>query len=464
MGAFRNYASAARRRVFARVALVCLSLGALQGAAQEDGVDNRWREAVTGELRTGLDLARSNRDSDVMLDQILRLRIDPPKHKRLKLRSTLWTIEDLDGQESPTSTLRTINDASNATIQTRLLALYLEIDDPAGSSTDSTVRIGRQRIVDGVIYNRIDGLFLKWRNPNWDWYTFVGARASVYEDAHEDLASGGGIALRLPTNTRVSVDLFYGEDERRRFGTDDIESSVTSLSVNQALTGTHYLYGRGTWHENDLDEFHVAAQGVFTGSEIVYTLSYRKRFSTLTERVTDVTDFFRVLGELNEFDDYQAIVHVPLSEMFAVGFEAQVHDAARAAFPTGNRDFQRYGVSLDAYGLREHYDASVIVEYWGADQGEDQWTVTGEVSRKWTESYVTVGTDYTRFEDRVSSFDPALVTVFFVETHENVYTVYSKFGHNISDSHSIGLYAGFQDDDGPDSPYWRLRAHYTLRF
>ena len=429
--------------------------------AQESDPEPSWKEWFTGELQLGLDAARSSRDGDITLDQVLRLKIDPPKHERFHIRTTLWTIEDLDGREDPTSTLRRLNDASGSSVQARLLSLYLEVDDVGG---DSTLRLGRQRITDGVVYNRIDGAYYKLRGARWEGYAFGGARASVYEDAHEDLATGAGLSVRLPTKTRVGVDFFYGADERRRLGSSDLETSITSVSLYQALTSRHSIFGRATWNATDIDELRFSVQGFFTESEIVYTLSYYNRLSTLTERATDVSDFYRVLGEFNQFQDVHALVDIPITKRFGLGLEAQVHDAENASLQSGNRDFQRYGMSLDFYDLRGHYDTSLILDYWNADFGEGQWTVTGEVSREWERTKTTLGIDYDRFEDRVTNFDPTLQSVLFVETHENIYSFYVKVEHEINEQHRVRVRALFEDDDGPDSPYWRLRAEYTLSF
>lgn len=436
-------------------------VSAPNASAQDAEPDSSLRDWFSGELQLGVDTARSDSEGDIELEQVLRLKIDPPEHNRVHLRTTLWTIEDLDGSEDPTSTLRSISDASDSAVQTRLLSLYVEVDDIAG---DSTLRIGRQRIVDGVVYNRIDGFYFGWRRARWQGYAFAGARASVYEDAHEDVSTGGGVSVRLHAKTRLNVDMFYGEDERRRFGTGQVETTLTSVSLRQVLGKQHSLSGRATWNDTKLDEVRVTAQGFFSGSEIVYSASYRKRLSTLSNRVTEVTQFTNVLGELNEFQDFLGTIDIPLSEKFSLGFDAQVHDAENTALASGNRDFQRAGASLDMFDLAGHYDASVILAFWNADQGEGQWTVTGEVSREWEGTEVTVGVDYDRFEDRISTFDPALQTVSFVEEHENIYSFYVDVKHEINEQHRIRVRAIFEHDDGPDSPYWRLRGDYTLRF
>lgn len=457
---FRGLNEAVQLTAFVLVViLVCSSTGPSPGQELEAGPSSRdW---FAGELQLGLDAARSSRDGDITLNQVLRLKIDPPKHERFHIRTTLWTIEDLDGREDPTSTLRTLNDASGAGVNVRLLSLYLEVDDVGG---ESTLRLGRQRITDGVVYNRIDGAYYKLRGVSWEGYAFGGVRASVYGDAHEELATGGGVSVRLPTKTRLGVDFFYGADERRRIGAGNIETSITSVSLYQSLTSRHSVFGRVTWNETDIDELRLTAQGFFEKSEIVYTLMYHNRMSTLTERVTDVSDFFRVVGEFNEFQDIHARVDIPITKSFGLGLEAQVHVAENAALESGNRDFERYGISVDTFDFIGHFDASVILEYWNADFGEGQWTATGEISREWERTEAAVGIDYDLFEDRVTSFDPALQSVVFVETHEHIYSFYAKVEHEINEQHKVRIRALFENDDGPDAPYWRLRAEYTLTF
>lgn len=429
--------------------------------AQQTEPDHAWSDWFSGELQLGLDLGRSARDGDIELDQVLRLKVDPPEHEKFHLRATLWTLEDLDGHESRSSIFRTLNDARDTSVQTRVMSLYLQIDDLGG---DSALRLGRQRITEGIVYNRLDGLFYKWRNPIWSWYGFTGARASVYTNARKDLRSGGGISVRLPTKTRVAADLFYGDDDRKRFNTGATFTTISSVSVTQLFTNTHSAYGRATWNGNHFDELRFTAQGFFPGSEIVYSASYQKRFSAVAERVNEVNEFFHLLGEFNEFQDYSVRVDIPITKHFGLGAEAQVHDAENGNNSSFNRDFQRYGVSFDFFDIAGHYDTSLILDYWDADDGEGQWTVTGEVSREWEHTKAAVGVDYDRFEDRVTNFDPVLQDVFVVDTHEDIYSVYVRLKHDFNDNQTLRARAIFEDDDGPDSPYWYLRAEYTLRF
>lgn len=456
-------------------ALVCL--WPLRVAGQESGDDGATLDAaviseedeafdrlslrdwVSGSLNLGIDAARSDRDNDIKLDQVLRLRIAPPKRDDIRVQVSLWTIEDLDGREDPTSVLRSINDASRAAVEARLLSLYLEVDDTWG---DSTLRIGRQRILDGVVYNRMDGAYFKQRRGNWDWYAFGGARASVYEDAHEDSVAGAGASVRLPTRTRAALDFYYAEDDRSGGTTDD--ASVVSLTLRQQLSPYHSLFGRSTWHRGFIDEVRLAATGIFIKPEIVYNIAYRQRLSFLGDRPTDINGFTGIVGELNEFEDFHASLDFPVSERLTVTLEGQLHDAEGASVNTGNRDYNRYGAILSGDDFGKGIDFSVTFEQWDVDSAEDAVVVTGDVSKEWEKVKVTWGADYERYQDRVTTLDPLLLTVDLVETHEDVYSFFSRVHFTIDENRSVWFRLTYEDADTPDAPYWRLRGVYSIRF
>ena len=417
-----------------------------------------------GDLELGLNAARAKHDSDIEIEQFLRLNIDPPKHERLHLRSTLWFTEDLDGKESPSSPFRSLNDTSDTWITSRVFSLYMEAES---DQDDSKLRVGRQRITDGVAYNRIDGFYFSTRQANWNAYAFLGTRASVYENSHNDLSTGTGISWLAMPDTRIALDMFYGDDERRRFGSnneDDIQSTLTSLSVRHVLNEQHYLFGRATWHESDLDEFRVTAQGTVDDEAIFYTLSYRKRVSTLAERPADFPQFYYVVGELNGYEDIQGVVSVPITDRIDIGLEAQVHEAEASMLTTANRDYQRYGVSFDIREIATHYDLHIILELWDAAHGESEKTISGEVSRQWEKTSAAVGVDYDRFQDRILQYDPLDQDDFFIESRDDIYALYIKVKHDFNERHAVQVRASVEEDDTSDAPYWRLRSHYTYRF
>ncbi|MFP6583622.1 MAG: hypothetical protein VCD00_13865 [Candidatus Hydrogenedentota bacterium] len=420
--------------------------------------ETRW---LSGELELGLDAIRSKSEGDLELDQVLRLRADPAKHDNLHFRSTIWTTQDLDGRESSTSAFRGLNDTSDTFVNTRVLSLYMEYE---GEHDDVRLRLGRQRISGGVAYNRIDGAYFRMRHNKWEYYAFLGARASVYENSHEDISSGAGAAWRPLPRTRVALDLFYGDDDRRNYDADDVSAALTSVSVRHSLNPYHNVFGRAIWYEEDLDEFKVMAQGVFREDAFLYTVAYRKRVSTLAERPTDFPQFYHVVGELNGYEDVQAIVGFPIGEHVELGFEAQVHDASDDMLNTGNRDFQRYGISLDITDIAKHYGLRVIAELWDASDAESEKTISGEVSRRWERTKASMGVDYDRFQDRIIQYDLQDQDSFFIQSASDIYTFYLRVKHDINEQHSVRIRGSVEDDDTDEAPYWRLRSVYTYRF
>ena len=442
-----------------------LPLMHIQVHAESQTPPPKDHDMISGELELGLYTAGSDRDSEFELDQVLRLRVDPPNHERLHLRTTIWTIEDLGGEESPTSIFRSLNDTSGAFINTRVLNLYLDVE---GKNQDrkSLLRLGRQRITESVAYIRIDGGYYRARKNAWTYYAFLGARASLYESSHDSLTTGAGLSWRPKPGTLASLDHVYGEDVRRNVssGDDDIQASLTSFSIRHALNQNHNLYGKATFYDNDLDEFNISTQGFLREHTLLYTLSYRRRVSILSERPTDFPQFYHVVGEINGYDDFQAILNIPLSERFEIGLEAQIHDADDSQVSTGNRDYTRYGLALNINNIKGHYDARLILEFWNAEFGESEKTLSGEVSRRWAKTRVALGVDYDRFQDRLYSYDPATQDPFVIHSTEDIYALYMRVRHEFNDQNSLGIRASIEDDDSSDAPYWRLRTQYTFRF
>ena len=462
------------------------------------------RDWISGSFDAYTDAIWSDNDSDINLNQTLRLKIDPPQTPRLHLRGLLWMHEDLDSDESSTNVLRDINDASGSDVRARLLNLYADIDDLWG---DSTLRIGRQRIEKGSVFNRIDGLSFTQRVGRWEWYLFAGARATVYDDAHNDLVLGGGVAYRPTARTRLALDAYYGEEHRGGsdevyldpiwaiFGYDfprrvkeDLGDNLFSLSLWQQLTENASLFGRVSLHDGELDEISLQVTGNIPAWELSYELSYRGRFETASDRVNDLTSFYRVVGSYEEYDNFLAALHKVITKRLELSMEAEFHNADNDSWRTANRDYNRYALILAATPLFEQVAATVALEKWDVSGGDDTWALTGELSRQWKKVEVTLGADYERFEDcltyydnRLGGVDRLLVTLvqgyyagynpvvflfdeYSITTHEDVYSVYLKTKWAIRDNQDVTMNVSYETDEGPDTPYWRVQAGYTVRF
>lgn len=477
--------------------------GEAQGQSEEAAKKNQ-RPWIRGSFHAAVDARWYDGDSDLDFDQTLRLQVDPPQHQRLHLRGTLWMNEDLDGDERRNGVLRGINDASSSDVRARLMNLYLDVDDLWG---DSVLRVGRQRILEGVAYNRIDGLYFRQRAGKWNWYGFGGARASVYGDTHDDLVLGGGVAYQPSYRTRLSLDTYYGEEHRSSrdavrldpvayfFGfrfprrvKKDIDETAVGLSIWHDFTPNIRGYGRYLWKDGEGDELMMSVTGFVSTWDLSYEVVYTTQLNSAGDQVSDLTSFFRILGEYEPYHNVVVALYRPLTEKIMLSFEAEINNAKHDDPLTANRDYQRYAAILSVDELAPGVDASVALEHWSVSGGEDQFAVTGEVSKAWNKMRVTLGADFERYEDWFVRYNPVpyaldqlwvllqpdifqgfnplvwLLDTTVVETHENVYSAYGKLRWDIREDQQVTVRITFQEDTGSDSPYWRVRAGYTIRF
>ena len=68
------------------------------------------------------------------------------------------------------------------------------------------------------------------------------------------------------------------------------------------------------------------------------------------------------------------------------------------------------------------------------------------------------------FVRRSSGIFAGLLDTGVVETHENVYMVYAETEREIGETQKVSWRVSYEQDDGPDSPYWRFNAMYRIRF
>lgn len=473
-------------------------------SAAEESKREKLGQAVSGSFRVGLDVVNANGVSDINLNQTLRLRIDPPSKEKIHIRASLWMHEDLDSDERSSSVLRDINDTFGSNVRARLLSLYLELDPIWGGST---LRIGRQRITEGVAFNRIDGLYLKRRFVKWDWYLFAGVRASIYEDTNDDLTYGGGASVRASTKTRLAIDGYYGEESRRsseavrrgvlsrflgfrfpRRVKAELDDNLIAFSLFHNFTPNIRLFTKFTLDEGRADEFLVDITGYVEKWKLTYDVSYRRLLNPRGDRVNDITTFFRILGVEEEFEHLLVTLHRPVSEKFALSLEGEIHDSRRDDPQTGNRDFHRWAIVATGDELRGNVSVTAAVERWDVEGGEGTWALTGEVSKEWEDVEVSWGVDYERFTDRIIVFDPRpqvlsaiavflipgvfpgfapLVAIFDqvpVKVREDIYSVYSKVKWAIRDDQDLTVRVRYEEDEGPESPYWRMQVNYAIRF
>jgi hypothetical protein len=471
----------------------------------EDESDGKGAKLATrwyrGMFETEVDSVIANGGSDLDFSQYLRLDIDPPKHPRLHIRSSLWLHQDLSSDDGKPNTLRDINDASSSDVQARLLYLYADIDDALGDQ--SVLRIGRQRIQEGAAYNRIDGLYVRKRHNRLEWYAFIGARASVYRDTTDDLVLGGGASFRPGSHTRIALDGYYAEESRygvsqartrsifggfNRPVASEINDSKVTLSLWHNFGTNTRAFARIGMLGSNLDELTLSLNGYIPRLDLLYDVNYRQLFNTVGDTTGDLSPFYQVLGQYREHQTLYIGLHRPLTESVTLSLESEIRNAKNDDFYSGNRDFFRLGAVLYVDDIHKGFDVSTSIEYWNVSGGEGTWTLTGEVSRSWKKVDWSAGVDFVRYKDRVIEYDggaalldaaliafvPGIYPGFsyltqanatrVVDTRENVYSIYTDLEWAFRDDQEVYTKIAFEEDDGPDSPYWRIRAGYRIRF
>ncbi len=460
-----------------------------------------------GSFSTGVDgVWGHGGDMDLSLDQMLQFQIDPPQCPKIHVRGSLWLQENLDSGGSRHSTLRDIDDSFQSEVQLRPNYLYMDVDD---LWLKSTLRVGRQRIMEGVANNRIDGVYFKQRLKLWDWYLFAGTRATFYGENFTNPVVGGGASYRPFSKTKIAIDTYYGHERRDIdhtwslhnpvamliYGWDerDIKEEINDVSVSlsawQTVCQYLTLFGRFTWEAENGDELTLNATGYFPEPwDVTYEFTYRHQFNSIGDRTNDLTAYYRTLGAYETYDHLLLALHRPIIKNIVFSLEGELHEVHGSVF--SNRDYQRFAAILSGEKLlgKAVLDAKIGIEHWNVSEGEGAWTVTGEIGRRWKTVEAALGTDFQRYEDRITKYNTPLkaldtIRVWFspgamqvynpfllfydhytVEMHENVYSIYAKTKWAITKYQELNAKLTFEEDDGPDAPYWRVQAGYTIRF
>ncbi|MBX3179230.1 MAG: hypothetical protein KF886_17890 [Candidatus Hydrogenedentes bacterium] len=454
-----------------------------------------------GSFEAEIDSVISGGGNDWDLSEYLRLEMDPPQMPRLHLRGSLWLHQDLSSDRGKPNTLRDINDASASDVQARLLYLYADIDGVLGDQ--SVLRLGRHRIREGATYNRVDGLYLKKRHDRLEWYGFIGARASIYRDTSDDLVLGGGVAFIPGVHTRLALDGYYAEESRygvaraRRSSllggfnrpiANEINDSRVTLSLWHSFGVNTRLFARLGTLGGDVNELVLSLNGYIPRLDLLYDVDYRQLFDTTGDTTADLSPFYQILGQYRQHKTLYIGLHRPITKRVTLSLEGEIRDAKNDDFYTGSRDYYRLATVLYVEDLYREFDVSTSLEYWDTSEGEGYWTVTGEVERKWETVKWRAGVDFVRYKDRVIEYDyrtarlnDAIVALlpgvypgrsFFaqyaatrvVDTRENVYSIFTDIEWEFRKDQELFAKVSFEEDDAPDSPYWRLRAGYRIRF
>ena len=455
----------------------------------------------SGRYEGNVDAEWDKEDSDFDLIQTLKLDITPPKYPRLRVHGLVWTNVNLD-EHGGSSGLRDLNEASDSDVRARLLDLYVEYDDLWG---DSTLRFGRQRVIESLTTTRIDGLYSRQQRAGWDWYVFGGARASLYYDTHDDLAAGAGLSWTPLPRTRLALDAYYAEENsdeggRRSFWHElaglsfprrietDLNDSLASVSVWQRITDDLNLFGRLRFKDGKPDELLLNATGFVPQWDLTYEVRYLNRLKHAGDRVNDLTAYYRILDYYEQYQDFFIALHKPLGAKLTLSLEGEIRDSEEDSWRTANRDYQRVALIGGIDDIAKDTDLRLALERWNVEGGEGFWAITGEASHTWGSLELTVGTAYERYKDRLVEYrawpgilNQALVwavpgyyltsnpLVFLfddwaVETREDIYSAYARAEWEFRENQALSLRVTYEEDESPDAPYWRVRAGYTLQF
>jgi hypothetical protein len=462
---------------------------------------SRW---VHGRFETGIEAVWDDSESDLELHQNLRVDVDPPQVPRLHIRGSLWTTEDLDGDEQDNSSLYGIDDAYDGDIRARLLDLYAEIEDVFDGAT---LRIGRQRILDGPLFNRIDGLHLNWNGGKWDVYAYGGVRASLYDSDENDLALGGGAAYQLTATTRLGFDAFYGRERRKDDGDDgvpwrarifqgdyprtidtDLDNHLVAVNLFQRFGENHWLSARAQFHEDGAHEFGIDVSGYVERLDVTYLVSYHHQLDRIEDRINQATGFYRVLGAQERYHHFHLDLQRPLTKKLTLGLQSDWRLSGDDSVYTANRDYLRVATVLTGKDLYKGIGFSLALERWDASGADNFWLLTGEVGRKWGKYDLALGADYEQYRDEVIEYNPwpnrlNIASFLFIPgvspgfrpgvlasdtsqvvTRESIYSLYLRFKYAINETQQLSTRVTFEEDDGSDAPYWRVQAAYEIEF
>lgn len=468
-------------------------------AAPAPAAPKKW---FSGRYEANIDAEWDKDDSDFDLNQTLKLDITPPKYPRLRVHGLVWTNVNLDDELRASSALRDLNEASDSDVRTRLLDLYIEYDDLWG---DSTLRFGRQRVIESLTTTRIDGLYFRQQRAGWDWYMFGGARASLYYDTHDDFAAGAGFSWTPLPRTRLALDAYYAEEDsdeggRRSFWHElaglsfprrietGLNDSLASVSVWQRITDDLNLFGRLRFKDGKPDELLLNATGFVPQWDLTYEVRYLNRLKRAGDRVNDLTAYYRILDYYEQYQDFFFALHKPVAAKITLSLEGEIRESEKDSWRTANRDYQRVALIGGFDEIAKDTNLRLALERWNVEAGEGFWAITGEATHTWGSLELTVGTAYERYKDRLVEYrawpgilNQALVwavpgyyltsnpLVFLfghwaVETREDIYSAYARAEWEFKQNQALSLRLTYEEDESPDAPYWRVLAGYTLRF
>jgi hypothetical protein len=307
--------------------------------------------------------------------------------------------------------------------------------------------------------------------------------------------------------TRVALDAYYGNEDRAnrdevvpgilprvlgysypRRVKGDVSDDLIALSIWQQITPNLRAFGKFSLHNGESNEFILNLTGYVPSWNLSYDATYRRQLDTIEDRVSDLMGFYRILGPYDAYDSILLAAHKPLTEKIVLSLEAERHNSRGDDEYTANRDYTRYAAILAADKLVCDMGATISLARWDADRGEGSWVVTGEVTKKWGSVKLSLGADYQQYKDVYVNYNPdflwgrkiasrvipgfysdymPLVNIYDtgrVASLNDVRTLYAKLKWAMCAGQDLTTQVSYEEDNGPESPYWRARVTYEIQF
>lgn len=495
-----------------------------QTVSEQPAAPKKW---ISGEFDAGFDGIWSRHDRDIDLDQTLKLNLEIPGYDKLHVRSMFLLDEDFDSDNARNNPLRDLDDNHRSDVSGDVLYLHLDIDDVWGDSLlrigRQRIPDGPSYArIDGVYFKKNMGawdwyVFGGWQASLYDqpfgdpavgggvaWQVSSNTRVAL--DAYWlDEDREHYTHYYRPRLT----DLLYRDYPRGL--ENDLDDSMVSLTIWQAITQNLRVMARLDLHDGSHTELTLQATGYIPACLLSYELTYHGLFGDLEDRASSLTSYYRILGPENSYDDFLLVLHRPITKKITLSLEGEIRNVD-AGYPRWgwsywdqdydypvktNQDFNRFAAILSANDLVWGLDGNISFEYWDIDDFGDSWNVSSEISKAWEAFELSLGVEYRHYEtmDTVyniwpyarNQFRKALASLGGNNSPLNTFYYDSNFTVRLRDvkpvnysddivavslegkwkytkNQSLSLGVTYEDDDTDDSPYWRVRAGYTLEF
>jgi hypothetical protein len=389
-------------------------------------------------------------DSDQDLHEVLSLDFGERDRDTVTGHFLGRLAADLDSHRgtSRSSPFFNLSDSFDRAIDPRLYHASVDLNR-LGEALER-VRVGRQELYDTPVFAYFDGVSLTTGDltpSRLEFGAWGGASTHLFESSRSGDWLGGGFAEMRPwRGGRVRADWMHIEDDRVVGSRDD---DLIGLRVWQTIAERVTLdagYTRFVERDRDVD---VRAAYIVPEDDLVAQVIWHQLLNTQRDLVLELDPFVGALREYDPFWQLGALVSKGVHEHVDVRAAVDLRRVTdRADVGPFNRDYERYGLTVTPHDLIvEGSSLSVTVDSWRSD-GQDLWTVGGDLSQRFGDVTVAIGTYYSLFE----------YELFRNEERDHVRTYFANLRHRVSPSISWDLAYEFEQNDLDDFHTLRLGA------